>query len=211
MTAANFLCYLRSVHRLIENHRLPWREELLEMSPQSLSILVLVVFLSVVLLKAYAIGIVWRCYKFLTLQRQNLTSMLPYIIPDVSGTNGGADRRLERDYSSLLPDYDEAIAQSMKQAPPPSYQVAMFSVNGHVNLGDTENEANARREGNEEAASTSQNDITPPPPPYDAAAAAANGDSAPIAVVVQPETTSTEVAKEETSQRSNNDQNKAQV
>lgn len=87
-------------------------------------------FISVVLLKAYAIGIVWRCYKFLTLQRQNLTSMLPYIIPDVGG-GSTASHRLERDYSSLLPDYDEAIAQSMKQAPPPSYQVAM-SVNGHV-------------------------------------------------------------------------------
>lgn len=31
----------------------------------------------------------------------------------------------ERDYNTLLPDYEEAIAQSMKQPPPPSYQVAM--------------------------------------------------------------------------------------
>lgn len=27
----------------------------------------------------------------------------------------------------MLPDYDEAIAQSLKQQPPPSYQVAMAS------------------------------------------------------------------------------------
>lgn len=33
----------------------------------------------------------------------------------------------ERDYTTLLPDYDEAIAQSLKQQPPPSYQVAMAS------------------------------------------------------------------------------------
>lgn len=90
------------------------------------------------MLKAYAIGIVWRCYKFLTLQRQTLATMLPYLIPDVNGTlpSGG---RMERDYSSLLPDYEEAIAQSLKQAPPPSYSMAM-SVNGHVVLnGETSN------------------------------------------------------------------------
>jgi len=119
LTAAGYLCYLRSVHRLIhESHRLPWREELLKMSPQTLSIVVLLAFVCVVMFKAYIIGIVWRCYKYLTMRQHDLRSMLPYIIPDVS-------TRQERDYTTLLPDYDEAIAQSLKQQPPPSYQVAM--------------------------------------------------------------------------------------
>ncbi|XP_037051418.1 lysosomal-associated transmembrane protein 4B [Bradysia coprophila] len=119
LTAAGYLCYLRSVHRLIhESHRLPWREELLKMSPQMLSIVVLLAFVCVVMFKAYIIGIVWRCYKYLAMRQHNLRSMLPYIIPDVS-------TRQERDYTTLLPDYDEAIAQSLKQQPPPSYQVAM--------------------------------------------------------------------------------------
>lgn len=30
----------------------------------------------------------------------------------------------ERDYNTLLPGYEEAIAQSLKQQPPPSYQAA---------------------------------------------------------------------------------------
>lgn len=132
MTAAGYLCYLRSVHRIIaDSHRLPWRDELLKMSPQRLSVIVLFVFISVVLIKAYAIGIVWRCYKYLTIRQHNLRSMLPYIIPDMSA-------RQERDYNTLLPDYEEAIAQSMKQPPPPTYQMAMaYSMaNGglHVNL-----------------------------------------------------------------------------
>lgn len=85
LTAAGYLCYLRSVHSLIaDTRRLPWREELLKLSPQTLSIVVLLVFISVVLLKAYAIGIIWRCYKYLTMRQHNLRSMLPYIIPDVS-------------------------------------------------------------------------------------------------------------------------------
>lgn len=119
MTAAGYLCYLRSIHRIIsESDRLPWRDELLKLSPQRLSIVVLLVFVAVVLIKAYAIGIVWRCYKYLTIRQHNLRSMLPYIIPDMTA-------RQERDYNTLLPDYEEAIAQSLKQPPPPSYQMAM--------------------------------------------------------------------------------------
>lgn len=53
--------------------------------------------------------------------------------------------RMERDYSSLLPDYDEAIAQSLKQAPPPSYSMAM-SVNGHVVLSEEQGTAQANGE-----------------------------------------------------------------
>lgn len=119
LTAAGYLCYLRSIHRIIDQtHKLPWREEFLKLSPQRLSIVVLLVFISVVLLKAYTIGIVWRCYKYLTIRQHNLRSMLPYIIPDISS-------RQERDYNTLLPDYEEAIAQSMKQPPPPYYQVVI--------------------------------------------------------------------------------------
>lgn len=85
LTAAGYLCYLRSIHRIIdESHRLPWRDQLLKMSPQLLSVVVLLVFLTVVLLKAYAIGIVWRCYKYLTMRQHNIRSMLPYIIPEIS-------------------------------------------------------------------------------------------------------------------------------
>lgn len=41
------------------------------------------------------------------------------------GLGGGGFGAEERAYSTLLPNYDEAIAQYLKQAPPPSYQVAM--------------------------------------------------------------------------------------
>lgn len=99
---------------------------------------VLIAFVSIVLLKAYAIGIVWRCYKYLTMRQHNLRSMLPYIIPHVTSTSNGNNGGCndfgrnggigDRDYSTLLPDYEEAIAQSMKQQPPPSYQVAISNI-----------------------------------------------------------------------------------
>lgn len=125
LTAAGYLCYLRSIHHIIgEAHRLPWRDELLKLSPQRLGTVVLLIFVSVVMIKAYALGIVWRCYKYLTIQQNNMRSMLPYIIPDMTNIQ-------ERDYNTLLPDYEEAIAQSLKQQPPPSYQVAMAHALGN--------------------------------------------------------------------------------
>lgn len=129
LTAAGYLCYLQAIHRFIaESHRLPWREKLLELPPEELVVVVLVVFVCIVFLKAYCIGIVWRCYKYLTLRQQHLRSLLPCVLPEMAvrgGIVGGGFGSEERAYSTLLPNYDEAIAQYLKQAPPPSYQVAM--------------------------------------------------------------------------------------
>jgi len=161
LTAAGYLCYLRSVHHVIaESARLPWRDELLKLNPQTLSIIVLFSFISVVFLKAYAISIIWRCYKYLTMRLHNLRATIPYIIPDVSAV------RQERDYSSLLPDYEEAI---LKQAPPPSYSVAV--ANGYSATVVLPPIASP---------STSRNVEAVPPPPYAAVEAQPTGDVSPI-------------------------------
>jgi lysosomal-associated transmembrane protein len=115
LTAAGYLCYLRTIHHLIEqSNRLPWKEDLIRIDPRTLGVLVLFAFIFMVMLKAYCIGIVWRCYKYLTI-RQN-ASLLTYIMPD-----GGNQ---ERSFNSLLPDYEEAL--SMKVTPPPSYSGKNF-------------------------------------------------------------------------------------
>lgn len=124
LTAAGYFCYLQSVHRLIaESRRLPWREKLLELSPDALMMVVVVSFLCIVFLKAYTIGVVWRCYKYLTIHLQNLRNILPCGISQLPDANIGPS---DRPYSTLLPNYDEAIAQYVKHTPPPSYQVAML-------------------------------------------------------------------------------------
>ena len=113
LTAAGYLCYLRTIHNLIEqSNRLPWKEDLIRIDPRTLGVLVLFAFIFMVMLKAYCIGIVWRCYKYLTIRLN--ASLLTYIIPEGNQ---------ERSFNSLLPDYEEAL--SMKVTPPPSYQVAM--------------------------------------------------------------------------------------
>lgn len=122
LTATGYFCYLRSVHSLVADHwhNLPFRKELLQLSPQYLSLIVLVAFLVSMLWKAYCIGIIWRCYKFLTLRKQAMRSTVHYILP-----GDGSERLPEPDYSSLLPDYEAACASVLKQPPPPSYAVAM--------------------------------------------------------------------------------------
>ncbi|XP_055592953.1 lysosomal-associated transmembrane protein 4B [Uranotaenia lowii] len=152
LTAAGHLCYIRSMHLWIteSQNRLPWREELLKLSPQTLSVLMLIGFILFIFLKAYAIGIVWRCYKYLTFRQHNLLTMLPYIIPDTTDTT---NLRQERDNNSLLPDYDEAMAQALKQAPPPSYVVAMAM----TNKSDETSHTSANGE------TTVSNNVEPPP------------------------------------------------
>ncbi|XP_026477019.1 lysosomal-associated transmembrane protein 4B-like [Ctenocephalides felis] len=141
LTATGYLCYLRSVHRLVsESRHLPMREELLKLSPQTLSLLVLVGFICVMLFKAYCIGVVWRCYKYLTMRQHALKTLLPYVIPDptttsnldatlnpndINATRTAMMMNCEPAYSSLLPDYEEAVKQS--QDIPPSYQAAVAS------------------------------------------------------------------------------------
>lgn len=58
-----------------------WRHELNKWKPEYVPVVVLVLVVSIILIKAYAIGIIWRCYKFLTIRRD---IMLPYVIPVIS-------------------------------------------------------------------------------------------------------------------------------
>ncbi|XP_063624139.1 lysosomal-associated transmembrane protein 4A isoform X2 [Cydia splendana] len=122
LTATGYLYYLRSIHRLVaETKRVPWREQLLALPAPALALVVLSVFLLAVLLKGYCISMVWRCYKYLTMRAHALHSLTPFVI---SGEALAAPPYTapppQPDYSSLLPDYEEAV----KQTPPPSYRAA---------------------------------------------------------------------------------------
>ncbi|CAH0563958.1 unnamed protein product [Brassicogethes aeneus] len=123
LTATGYFCYLRSVHRLVAEHwhNLPFRNELLQLSPQYLSLLVLAAFLFSMMWKAYCIGIVWRCYKYLALKQQTRHHAIHYILP-----GEGSDRTEPTDYPSLFRDQESASAfGALKQTPPPSYQDIM--------------------------------------------------------------------------------------
>lgn len=122
LTATGFFFYLRSGHQFVVEYwqNMPLRDELLRLNSQQLFLVVLVTFILSLFWKAYCISIVWRCYKFLTLRQTAMRSTVHYILP-----GEGSERGPEPDYTTLLPDYEAACASAMKQAPPPSYQVAM--------------------------------------------------------------------------------------
>ncbi|PZC81427.1 lysosomal-associated transmembrane protein 4A isoform X1 [Helicoverpa armigera] len=120
LTATGYLCYLRSIHRLVaETRRVPWQAQLLQLPAPALALVVLSAFLVAVLLKGYCISVVWRCYKYLTMRAHALQT--PFVISseDVPGAPLPYAAPAP-DYSSLLPDYEEAV----KQTPPPSYRAA---------------------------------------------------------------------------------------
>nr|CAD7448352.1 unnamed protein product [Timema bartmani] len=118
LTAVGYLCYLPDIHRLVaQNNHLPFRGELLRLNPQCLSLLVLMSFMLAMMVKAYFIGVVWSCYKYLSLRLVAAQRIIHYIDPD--------SQSLLPD----LPDYETAMGDPrfMKKfpTPPPSYSAAV--------------------------------------------------------------------------------------
>lgn len=70
--------------------------------------------------KAYCIGIVWRCYKYLTLRQQSHNNTIPFIL-----SGEGLEPVIEPDYSTLLHEREAGFGGALKLTPPPSYQDIM--------------------------------------------------------------------------------------
>jgi len=118
LTAVGYLCYLPNVHRLVaENPNTPFQKELLRLNPQCLSLLILFTFIAAMMVKAYFIGVVWSCYKYLSLRMISAQRTIHYIDPN--------SESLLPD----LPDYETAVGDPrfyVKRfpTPPPSYASA---------------------------------------------------------------------------------------
>ncbi|XP_014367259.2 tetraspanning orphan receptor [Papilio machaon] len=118
MTATGYLCHLRSIHHLIaETKRVPWRAQLLQLSTPTLTLIVLGAILLAILIKLYCLRVVWRCFKYLSMM--SIPALSPFVISSEAASPGPVPYA-PAPYSSLLPDYEEAV----KQTPPPSYRAA---------------------------------------------------------------------------------------
>ena len=74
-----FFSYLPNVTEVIsKEHNLPYRDELLRMDPQLLSLLTLLLIVATIGLKAYVIGVVWNCYKYLMLRNTVIRGVITY-------------------------------------------------------------------------------------------------------------------------------------
>jgi len=64
-----FFSYLPNVTELISKEPgLPYKDQLLRMDPQLLSLLTLIMIVGAIALKAYVISVIWNCYKYLMLR-----------------------------------------------------------------------------------------------------------------------------------------------
>ncbi|KAJ9592292.1 hypothetical protein L9F63_001188 [Diploptera punctata] len=119
LTAVGYVCYPPDIHRLVaDNPHIPFQDQLLRLNPQCLSLVVLFTFMVAMMLKAYFIGVVWSCYKYLSLRLVAAQRTIHYIDPD--------SQSLLPD----LPDYETAVGDprfNIKKfpTPPPSYTAAV--------------------------------------------------------------------------------------
>lgn len=111
LTALSYLCFQPDMHRLVtESPRIPFQSDLVNMPSRCLSFLFIIVFVFAMFIKIYFIGVVWSCYKYLSLRLVSAQRTIHLIDPDVQG---------------LLPDYETACKKF--PAPPPSYTAATSS------------------------------------------------------------------------------------
>ncbi|XP_035667105.1 lysosomal-associated transmembrane protein 4A-like isoform X2 [Branchiostoma floridae] len=106
LTAIGFVSYMPNIRTFMEqNPNLPYREELMAMDPQYLLLICMALFFIVMIIKAYFIGVVWGCYKYIT--SRNLMEVI--YCPDTE---------------ALLPMTPPSYDTVTKMPPPPPYTPA---------------------------------------------------------------------------------------
>lgn len=71
LTVVGYFSYMPDVRRLVASSRdLPLQKELLRLDPQWLCTVVMIGFIACMMLKAYVMGIVWSCYKYLRMRQE---------------------------------------------------------------------------------------------------------------------------------------------
>lgn len=151
LTAVGYLCYLPDVRRLVsESRHIPYATQLQQLNPQCLSLLLMLAFVTAMAMKAYFIGVVWRCYKYLSLRRVAQLRTVHFIDspPETLGAAVAPDSPLSHQEALLLlPDYETAVNDPryalngkvekkplgfdslVLMAPPPAYSSVMQDSN----------------------------------------------------------------------------------
>lgn len=111
LTMIGYFSYMPDVRQTIQdNPNFPCQKELLKLDAQVLSLVVLIVFVLLMMIKAYFIGVVWACYKYLTYRNAEENIVMEYINSDAQVL------LLSPEYKSSPPDYAE-VTKDPKLAP----------------------------------------------------------------------------------------------
>jgi lysosomal-associated transmembrane protein len=130
LTMLGYLSYISSLKTLIaENRSIPFQQTLMEMDPQWLSLVVLVVFVSAVTVKAYFLLIVWNCYKYLCMVISQQSSQ--FLIGDelnhhhLAHTSADSESFLPPEYEAVIKDPHYLTKMPLMVTPPPPYSEAV--------------------------------------------------------------------------------------
>lgn len=106
--SASYLPYIKK--QLLDCPDFPFRDQLVDLDDQYFLILVVICCALIITIKAYLIGMVWSCYRYLV-QRKMLLKQ-----------NDGVIHYTDTDEEVLLPpNYDDVIEMKKGEAPPPAY------------------------------------------------------------------------------------------
>jgi hypothetical protein len=174
-----YFSYLPNVTNMIaQQPALPFREEFLRMDPQLLSLLALIFIVGNIAIRAYIIGVIWNCYKYLMLRNTVIRGVIAYRQDDPMHMLG-----IQQNLLPDLPDYETAV-NDPRYAKKPPLDPSSTSV-GSAGTG------NGAHSDNSNMVFTSAHSSTiglPPPPPYSAVASAGSvtviGNSMPIPDIV---------------------------
>lgn len=114
LTVVGYFSYLPDLkHCLAIQSWIPYKDRLMSMDGDWLMMLAILIFVLILSLKAYFLGVVWACYKYLCM---NSVRGLSRSNGRQYETSGGEDAEM-----LLPPKYEDAVRMTQEQPPPPPY------------------------------------------------------------------------------------------
>jgi lysosomal-associated transmembrane protein len=117
MTMLGYFSDIPDLKKWIALQHIPYKERILAMDNDQLTLMALILFVLVLSIKMYFIGIVWGCYKYLK-QREGFAGSARLRVYDREGGNDPEDTQM-----LLPPKYEDVLRMSEQQTsnPPPAY------------------------------------------------------------------------------------------
>ncbi|ODM94766.1 Lysosomal-associated transmembrane protein 4A [Orchesella cincta] len=167
LTMVGYFSYLPNVTEGIMNTQgMPFRDEFLRMDPQLLSFITLIFIVAFIAVKAYIIGVIWNCYKYLMLRNTVIRGVIAYRHDDPTSIMG-----LQQNLLPDLPDYETAVNDPRYAKKPPPENGQSHPPHTMLVTGGPTTQVGLGVVGMNNSPNLSSNIAMPPPPPYSVAVA----------------------------------------
>jgi len=112
LTIVGYFSYMPDIKKWISMQPdMPFKDELLSLDADFLMLMAVIFFVFILTVKAYFVGVVWACYRYLTNSGHPSSNLMRRY-----ETTGGDDSEM-----LLPPKYEDAVRMAAEQPPPPPY------------------------------------------------------------------------------------------